>query len=85
VQEEQRVPGRSLSPTPELRAAPRFAPHEAVRREDERCGVVRGAAIGDDDLVETGGEAQPVEEAPERSLFVQRWDDYRKFQGPVTV
>jgi hypothetical protein len=35
--------------------------------------------------VDTGGEAQPVEEAPERSLFVQRWDDYRKFQGPVTV
>jgi hypothetical protein len=52
---------------------------------DERGGAVRGAAVGDDDLVDAGVEAQPVEEASEGGLLVQGRDDYRKVQGPVTV
>jgi hypothetical protein len=56
-----------------------------VRRPDERGGAVRGAAVGDDDLVDAGGEAQSVEEALEGGLLVQSRDDYRKFQGPVAV
>jgi hypothetical protein len=56
-----------------------------VRWYDDRGGAVRRAAVGDDDLVDAGGEAQPVEEAPEGGLLVQGRDDYGKFQGPVTV
>jgi hypothetical protein len=35
--------------------------------------------------VNAGGEAQPGEEISQGGLLVQRRDDYRKFQGPVTV
>ena len=85
MQEEQRVPRGGLRPGAELLAPPRLAPHEAMRWQDERGCAVRGAAVGDDDLVDAGGEAQPVEEAPEGGFLVYGRDDYRKFQGPVTV
>ena len=85
MQEEQRVTRGSPRPGAELLAPTRLATYQAVRGEDERGGAVRGAAVGDDDLVDAGGEAQPVEEASEGRLLVQGRDDYRKFQGPVTV